>query len=52
MYFLEYTVQKEDENEPRHFLSAVSLGFNGRYGLLCSADVWGPLLQAMVMKLE
>ncbi len=30
MYFLEYTVQKEDETEPRHFLSAVSLGYNGR----------------------
>ncbi|BDA43729.1 PsbP domain-containing protein 3, chloroplastic [Coccomyxa sp. Obi] len=31
MYFLEYTVQKPEETEPRHFLSAVALGFNGRY---------------------
>lgn len=30
MYFLEYTVQKPEETEPRHFLSAVALGFNGR----------------------
>ena len=29
-YFLEYTVQKPEEDQPRHFLSAVSLGFNGR----------------------
>ncbi len=29
-YLLEYTVQKPEEDEPRHFLSAVSLGFNGR----------------------
>lgn len=30
MYMLEYTVQKPEEDEPRHFLSAVSLGNNGR----------------------
>ena len=30
MFFLEYTVQKVDEDQPRHFLSAVSLGYNGR----------------------
>ena len=30
MFFLEYTVQKPDEDQPRHFLSAVSLGYNGR----------------------
>lgn len=30
-YLLEYTVQKPEEDEPRHFLSAVSLGFNGRW---------------------
>ncbi len=30
MYFLEYTVQKPEETDPRHFLSAVALGFNGR----------------------
>ncbi len=31
MYFLEYTVQKPEETEPRHFLSAVALGCNGRW---------------------
>jgi len=41
-YLLEYTVQKPEEDEPRHFLSAVSLGFNGRRGpgfpcLCCTA---------------
>ncbi len=30
MYMLEYTVQKPEEDEPRHFLSAISLGNNGR----------------------
>ena len=30
MYMLEYTVQKPEEEEPRHFLSAISLGYNGR----------------------
>lgn len=30
MYYLEYTVKKPEETEPRHFLSAVALGFNGR----------------------
>ena len=38
-YFLEYTVQKPEEDQPRHFLSAVSLGFNGRQartGVECS----------------
>jgi len=30
MYMLEYTVQKAEEQEPRHFLSAISLGYNGR----------------------
>ncbi len=30
---LEYTVQKPEEDEPRHFLSAVSLGNNGRQEL-------------------
>ncbi|CAL5221835.1 g4094 [Coccomyxa viridis] len=34
MYMLEYTVQKPEEDEPRHFLSAVSLGNNGRYNRL------------------
>ena len=33
-YFLEYTVQKPEEDQPRHFLSAVSLGFNGRQAVL------------------
>lgn len=33
-YFLEYTVQKPEEDQPRHFLSAVSLGFNGRQARL------------------
>ena len=30
MCFLEYTVQKPDEDQLRHFLSAVSLGYSGR----------------------
>ena len=35
MYMLEYTVQKPEEDEPRHFLSAVSLGYNGRCYSCC-----------------
>ena len=34
MYLLEYTVQKPGEEQPRHFLSAVSLGYNGRHAAL------------------
>ena len=36
-YFLEYTVQKPGEQQPRHFLSAVSLGYNGRCAVLLDA---------------
>ena len=36
MFFLEYTVQKPDEDQPRHFLSAVSLGYNGRCAIPCT----------------
>ena len=36
MYMLEYTVQKPEEDEPRHFLSAVSLGYNGRCYSCCN----------------
>ena len=35
MYMLEYTVQKPEEDEPRDFLSAVSLGYNGRCYSYC-----------------
>jgi len=37
MYFIEYTVKKPSQ-EQKHLLSAVALGFNGRYHasiLLC-----------------
>ena len=38
-YFLEYTVQKPGEQQLRHFLSAVSLGYNGRWAdLLVNAN--------------
>ena len=37
MYMLEYTVQKPEEDEPRHFLSAVSLGYNGRCHSCCNS---------------
>ncbi|KAK9833329.1 hypothetical protein WJX81_007047 [Elliptochloris bilobata] len=56
-YLLEYTVQKPEEDQPRHFLSAVSLGFNGRYNKLFTVTAqcleselprYRPMLQATI----
>ena len=34
MYFIEYTVTKPAQ-EQKHLMSAVALGFNGRYAVTC-----------------
>ncbi len=42
MYWVEYTVHKPAlEEQPRHLLSAVSLGYNGRYNRLITVRCFG-----------
>ncbi|KIY94827.1 hypothetical protein MNEG_13135 [Monoraphidium neglectum] len=62
MYWVEYTVHKPAlEEQPRHLLSAVSLGFNGRYNRLITVTAqcresqvgqYKPLFTAMLRSFE